>query len=397
MRNGNLNLSVRFGMTLVELLVVITIIGVLGGIVALVAPRFQESTRVGQGTSQFKNWLENARLRAQRDKAPRGLRLVETLPTSVSQVQEFYYKFAYVEQPDDITGNPVEIAPPMLAPTSAPFTPYLMALNQFRRLLQTNAVAQITIAKNAAAAAGNTALANTLANYQAKITPTLNPANNFGWQYLLFLQGRNLLGTVTVGDVVEFGGARYTLVVDPVVPPSQPNSCVLVLHRPRDEYRDFKANGTTLIRNTMNSPLPSYRITRSPRPIAGEPELTLPANVAIDFIYPTAANQATRTTPVPQAGGTGSFDVMFSPSGELTGGLGAYGRIIFWLRDVSLDTASPTVGGVLPPGDNRLVVLHCRTGQISTHPVDPTLGTTGTLSDPYSFVRDGKSSNLKDE
>ncbi len=386
--------TIRTGMTLVELLVVITIIGVLGGIVALVAPRFQESTRVGQGTSQFKNWLESARVRAQRDKAPRGIRLIETLPASVPFQQEFYYKFAYVEQPDDITGNPVEIAPPMLPPTSAPFTPYLMALNQLRRLLQTNVVAQLTIEKNAAAAAGNTALQTTLANYQAKISPALNPANNFGWQYLLFLKGRNLSGTAKGGDVVEFGGARYTLVIDPVVPPSQPDSSILVLHRPRDEYRDFKASGNTLIRNTMNSPLPSYRITRSPRPIAGEPELTLPANVAIDFIYPTPTNQATRTMPVPQAGGTGSFDVMFSPSGELTGGLGAYGRLIFWLRDVSL---SDPGAGQLPPGDNRLVVLHCRTGQVSTHPVDPTLGTMGTLTDPYSFVRDGKSSNLKDE
>src|SRR4029077_17359172 len=113
----------RGGMTLVELLVVITIIGVLGGIIALVAPRFQESTRVAEGARQFTNWLEIARQRAQRDKAPRGLGTsTNTLPSTLGppNLQFFYYQFSYVEQPEDITGVPAEIRPVPTIPFSPP-------------------------------------------------------------------------------------------------------------------------------------------------------------------------------------------------------------------------------------------------------------------------------------
>ncbi len=366
--------TIRGGMTLVELLVVITIIGVLGGIVALVAPRFQESTRVGQGTSQFKNWLENARLRAQRDRAPRGLRLVETLPSSVNTPTiraDYFYKFVYVEQPDDITGQPSEIVPGTMTP---------IQLAQQRRAFQMSIIAQLPMTHP----------------YRSQIDPATSPN---GWKQLLWLKGRNLVGVVQSGDIVEFGGARYRLVNDPIPYPTPTNAadCVLILHRPRDEAR-LTPDGV------RTAPLPAYRITRSMRPISGEPELLLPSNVAIDILWTDVANnkKSTRTIPAPDVVANSSpsslfTEVVFSPSGEIIGSLGASGRLVFWLRDVSLDTASLTPAGQLPPGDNRLVVVHCRTGQVSTHPVDPTLGTTGTLSDPYSFVRDGKSSNLKDE
>jgi prepilin-type N-terminal cleavage/methylation domain-containing protein len=360
----------RGGMTLVELLVVITIIGVLGGIVALVAPRFQESTRVAEGARQFTNWLQIARQRAQRDKAPRGIRLsTNTLPPTLPppDMQQLYNRFSYVEQPEDITGVPSEI---ILVPANLPLAQQITQTNTQRRTFGTYVASRLPASSP----------------YQSLI----NSAD--GWKYLLWLQGRNLIGVVQNGDVVEFGGSRYRLVNDPVPYPTPNNApdCVLVLHRMRDEARV----APDLVRS---APLPSYRITRSPRPIAGEPELTLPTNVAIDFVYPLNPNGARRSYPANISGGpAGFFDVVFSPSGEVIGGVGGNGRVIFWLRDVTLDSANPALAGQMPPGENRLVVLHCRNGQVSAHPVNPTLS-GGVLSDPYSFVRDGKSSAAEDE
>lgn len=370
----------RRGMTLVELLVVITIIGILGGIVALVAPRFQEQSRVAEGARQFTNWLQLARQRAQRDRAPRGLRIIDRLPSSTPGTQDFFYKFAYVEQPEDITGQPFEIEP---VAATLPLSQQVTDTNTKRKNFQTYVAAQIPASHP----------------YKTLVDNTANPP--VGWKYLLWLKGRNLVGVVNTGDVVEFGGSRYRLAFEPVPYPTPSNAtdCVLVLHRPRDEARI----APDMVRNTA---LPPYRITRGVRPIAGEPELTLPANVAIDFIYPppaaagpaAIANNATRTWPVPAAGGTGSFDIVFSPSGEVIGGVGTYGRLIFWLRDVTLDSAAPVPAGAMPPGENRLVVLHNRNGQVSAHPVNPTVNpSTGQLTDPYSFVRDGKSSASEDE
>jgi prepilin-type N-terminal cleavage/methylation domain-containing protein len=396
--------TARSGMTLVELLVVITIIGILGGIVALVAPRFQESTRVAEGARQFTNWLEIARVRAQRDTAPRGLRISPdvlippTLPSSPQDAQFFYYKFSYVEQPDDITGIPSEIRPVPPVPFS-PAATYTSQLNARRANFQTAAIAKVNTAINQANAMvpPDVVTINKLTPYVSGPAPRLNAPD--AWKYFLWLEGRNLSGAVKAGDVVEFGGARYTLIVDPVTSadPSAgffPQSdSFLVLHRQRDEFRDFQTT-----RNTMTSPLPPYRITRAPRPIAGEPELTLPSNVALDFILPANVNGPRRSWPTnPSSGPIGYFDIMFSPSGEVIGGVGANGRVIFWVRDVKLDSQNPAPLGYLPPGENRLVVLHCRNGQVTAHPVNPTLGTGGVLADPYSFVRDGKSSAAEDE
>jgi hypothetical protein len=136
----------------------------------------------------------------------------------------------------------------------------------------------------------------------------------------------------------------------------------------------------TVLSNPAN-PLPpatgtsSYRIVRLPRPATGDATLNLPKDIAID--PPATFGGRSIIT----ADSRGLFDIVFSPSGAIMRQQGsAGGRIILWVRDVSLDPSQP--------GDQTLIAIYCRTGLIAAHPVNP----SGT--NPYSFTQDGRSSGL---
>ncbi|MBX7104457.1 MAG: prepilin-type N-terminal cleavage/methylation domain-containing protein [Gemmataceae bacterium] len=379
-----MNRHSRQGLTLIELLVVMAIMGILGGIVAVVAPKFAQSSRVAEGSRQLTNWLSLARQRAQRDKAPRGIRFAGTLPTSVSRQQELYSSFVYVEQPEDLAVDVREID---LVPQNQ--------LANRRVAFRTQAFSNLQFGISDPAQKYTATQKTKFQTYRNALDPA-NTANVNSWLYLLWFANRNLAvapgspaasQVIRDGDIVQFGNARYTVVYEPIVDPAGTGSFV-ILNRPRDEFRYQVPE--------MTAPLPPARIIRSPRPIAGEAELTLPRDVAVDILWTnkSAGVNYARTLPAPDVNdppGSQFFDVMFAPSGEVVGGLGGYGRLVFWLRDTSLKDSG---GGTLPQGENRLIVVHCRTGQITSHPVaiDP----SGNPSDAYQFIRDGKSSANED-
>lgn len=379
--------SRRSAMTLVELLVVISIIGLLGGIVGLIAPRFAERSRVAQGSSQLRSWLLVAKQRAMRDKAPRGLRFISNTSTpvvgSAPPKQLFYTTFAYVEQPEDISGMPSEIGP----------ANNQLALAQLRGQFQQQVAAQLqTASTNPAYSAAQRAK---FAAYKTLVEPVAT--NTQAWKYLLWLRDKDFsTGTIANpiindNDIVEFGGARYSVIYKPIKPPNSLPGSILVLHRMRDEFRLSKAQ-------VDNAPLTSYRITRLPQPIAGEPELTLPKNIAVDILFTNlGANISnTRSLPAPDINAppsTLAYEIIFGPSGEVTGQLASVGRIVLWLRDTTLNDPGP---GKLPDGENRLLVIHSRTGQVTAHAVNATPDANGFLADAYQFVRDGKSSALEE-
>jgi len=377
----------RFGLTLVELLVVIAIIGLLGGIIGLIAPRFAERSRVAQGSSQLRSWLLIAKQRALRDQAPRGVRFVAATTQNVagSLPSALYSKFAYVEQPEDISAMPFEIAPA----TSD------TQLQTLRRTFQQEVTNQLQIGANDAFNYSPAQRAKFL-THKTLIDPNVNSK---GWKRLLWLKDKDLSAghVINDNDIVEFAGARYSVIYKPIRIPGQTGS-VLVLHRERDETRTALAQVNTL-------PLTACRITRLPRPIAGEPELTLPKNVAVDILYtnryspPSSsypASTSTRSLPAPDVQDPPSslaYDIMFTASGEITGQLVNRGRVVLWLRDTTLTDFGP---GTIPEGENRLLVIHGRTGQVTSHPLNPTLDSNGKLMDVYSYVRDGKSSALEE-
>jgi len=101
----------RAGMTLVELVVVIAIIGVLATLTALYFPRFQEGENVNRGADLLQGWLLIAKQQARRDGRPTGIRFLfdpsahvttgasEPLPTGTNIVSEI----AYIQQPPDFS------------------------------------------------------------------------------------------------------------------------------------------------------------------------------------------------------------------------------------------------------------------------------------------------------
>lgn len=90
----------RSGFTLVELLVVLFIIALIGGLAAFFWPGFSQRERAAQGASNVHQWLLIARQRALLDQAPRGVRffLDPASPQVITKAQ-------FIEQPDDFTGG----------------------------------------------------------------------------------------------------------------------------------------------------------------------------------------------------------------------------------------------------------------------------------------------------
>ena len=132
-------------------------------------------------------------------------------------------------------------------------------------------------------------------------------------------------------------------------------------------------------RNYPSQPPPpteAYRILRGPRAMPGEPVLTLPKDVGIDIsrgpsVDPSNPNGIPtfyRLFPLGNTNGNGPFDILFDPSGRLIGPASTLGnRVCLWVRDISTELG-PTQ---LPDGDNTLITIYARTGQITAHPIDP--------------------------
>src|SRR5262245_2135502 len=66
----------RPGFTLVELIVVISIVILLATLAVVFLPSFADTQRAGQGAEQLQKWLLIAKQRALRDQVPTGVRLI---------------------------------------------------------------------------------------------------------------------------------------------------------------------------------------------------------------------------------------------------------------------------------------------------------------------------------
>jgi hypothetical protein len=106
---------VRGAWTLIEMIVVMSLLVVLATLALAISPRLLDQAKSARGASQLQGWLLVAKQMAKRDRRSAGLRMdVDT--------QGFVRQVAYIQQPDDLPGqgtcrgctgrNPLQFDPP---------------------------------------------------------------------------------------------------------------------------------------------------------------------------------------------------------------------------------------------------------------------------------------------
>jgi prepilin-type N-terminal cleavage/methylation domain-containing protein len=139
---------------------------------------------------------------------------------------------------------------------------------------------------------------------------------------------------------------------------------------------------TTPQLDTSNfTPTTKYRIIRQAREVTGEDALQLPQDVAIDLTQSRAGGTGPGNAMNTLFSGQSTIDILFDRNGTVIGDGSSYDKFILWVKDVTL-----------PPteGDQTLVTVYTRTGNIESHPVNLDANIGG--GDPYYFVKEGKSS-----
>jgi prepilin-type N-terminal cleavage/methylation domain-containing protein len=119
-----------------------------------------------------------------------------------------------------------------------------------------------------------------------------------------------------------------------------------------------------------------FRIMRSSRPVTGEDIVQLPDDVIIDAgrsqIVPETVIDYTKSPPVLVRS---NYDILFTPSGPVTGAAARSGKIVLWVRDINDD---PTVSS-----NQALITIFTRSGAIASYEVNTAPG-----EDPYAFTYD---------
>jgi len=344
----------RSAFTLVELLVVIAVIVALLGLVAAVAPRFGERQRPSRGAGQLQSWLNLAKQRALRDQRPRGIRL----PSVPNNAAGYAYitEVQFIELPEVFTGGQL-------------WMPYDNTMTADRYAYVFLANVELGDALNPAIQPGDVLKDDSHPDWEPRRIRAINPGN--------------FPPNATTNQIP---GYYLTLDQDLGGPWPENGPTVPI---PGMQPRQYPT--------TPPPPTEAYRILRAARPLPGEPLLTLPKDVGID-ISRGPTNPSTNLPdwyrfypPTGNTGGSGPFDIVFDPAGRVIGYESTLGsRICMWVRDISSDFG-PTQ---MPDGDNSLITIYTRTGQISSHPIDPSglqLPPAG-IWNPFRFTQDGRSS-----
>lgn len=316
----------RSAFTLVEMLVVLTLIAILAALLVFTLPGFIDRSRAAKGASALQGWLNYQRQRAQYEQAPRGLRFyVENLDPSDITSPLVVRTAQAIEQPDDWRAG---------------------------------------IFQNGQWQGGEL---------------TADPLNPNDPHYIKIRDTDLSNGAVQEGDYLEVnstGQIHFILIKSATseagIQPSDPTKPLIL---------DKLAIAQPGLPNAITEPITDYRIMRQPR-VAGDEPMQLPERVVIDMMvyvnpaYGPAYQKKSSFAPriITDAAGSKYFDVLFAPSGRVLGYPGA--MLILWVRMTEPNTTE---------FDNNpsLMVISTNSGAVAAYePVPPGVG-----PDPFAKVK----------
>lgn len=298
----------RRGMTLVELLVVMSLIAVLAALAVAFLPSAASTAKEARAGQQVQGWCNIAKQRAMRDQAPRGLRLFinpaytagsTTLNLAVTDCQ-------YIEQPEDFPasqGVAMQCPPPF--PLAAGFTPQACVY-----------------------------VSTDMTNGYPVTTGFSTDPNAQYW-------------SVQPGDYLEVLGTGLMHQITKVGVPDASNNL-------QPQAIVVAPALATPVSATFN-----FRIVRAPR-IAGEETLKMPDGTIIDLqTNVTYSNALSSPNPT-------YYDILFSPSGEVIYPAMASSNINLWVRMPNTDFPTDVFRG-----DPTIVSVFTKTGFVGAFPPVP--------------------------
>jgi len=348
----------RRGFTLIEMLVTMALIATLAAMAMVVVPGILEKDRSVDASTTVQSWLQIAQARAQRDRLPRGVRLIIDMnksPTTSPEMPDplFATEAQYIESPPVFVANPNPNASP---PPSTDGGPYV----QFDYTLSPGGMG------NPPAGSVVTRQCQIFGLPLDKATQVASYASS-GQQPSLWLP---VLGT----------WHRITGVIGPLGPFNKPTyTLVLFL----DSYPDAQLGASTNYRTYH------FGIYGPPRPLLGEPTMQLPKNTAVDLNLNVSWPNYIPPSPVPASGVVPDYDILFAPNGHLayTASTRGFGHVFLVVREprqmklnasLSMDFTNPAL---IPQGGEMMIVaIKAKSGAIAVAPVDQT-------ADPYSLAK----------
>jgi prepilin-type N-terminal cleavage/methylation domain-containing protein len=380
--------STRKGFTLVEMLVVLSIVVVVSVIIIPFIARSNDKDIVPRGARFLQGALMQARSRAQLERTPNGVRL---LPTTVVTVGAPLYEtlawseqFEYIHDPGDFIDGFAQ----------GPLDDTVVLLPMYH----------LTVVAGPSPMA-----ANFFNNNQA--TPWTGEPVRPG-DYIEFLGNGQLF------QIMGFpGGVTYPPYTQP--PYNLPATLPAI--------NGYQYGATMLLSRpltpTLSQPLSqtNYRIIRKPRPVPGERPMEMPRGVVVDLTgrfndsNPPGTGMGQLSLGDRDLGNVlwmrgissrfnlaNTVDIMFGPSGQVVGDAAANDIIYLWLHP----SAEPNNWMLQNPGaalgdaaNQSLVVVYSRNGTTASFPVDQRLPQqpftpSDPNPDPYSYAKSARAQSV---
>jgi hypothetical protein len=368
----------RGGFTLVELLVAVGLIILLSALAAGVAySGILDSHKLTSSSDKISGWLLQARAKATRDQAPRGLRLIVN-GNAITELQP-------IETPEPLTPNP-----------NGDPNGFKVAL-LYRQPAAGPLVKELHITHGSNNAATLTALLNELTAGDVLSLPELGTLHR--------LTGPPVGAVVNTLQRLQNPALPYNATSNPYLP--VPSLQLTVAGSPSNLADPTMLPALGGLANPFPATpagaafVPNYTTTlfgfqRVARPTLGEQPLRVTNGIVID----RTISQLPPPDPT-----TGNYDILFAQNGEVLNA-GSAGRVILWVRNPGYNNgANPTVtganahdrAGYESAGEMALITVYSKTGAIVTHPVavpQTAAGTANPGHDPYAFTKDGINSGL---